>query len=234
MPDIFDEVDQDLRAERARDLLRRYWIFAVAAMVLIVLGIASWEGWQWRQGRLSERAATDFIAAAAFADALPPTGDTSKTAEAVAHFRAIAARAPAGYRTLARLRAAGLLLRSGDLPGAEAEWDAVAADGAAPHIFRELANLQWAQHAVDAGDPAAVEARLLPLTQSDSTFHALALETRALLSLRQGKADAARDTLRNLAIDPLATAPIRDRARGMLVELGETPPPEPQASGPGS
>ncbi len=234
MPDIFDEVDQDLRADRARDLMRRYGLFVVAAMVLVVLAIAGWEGWQWRQGRLDARAATDFIAASTFADALPPVPDAAKTAEAVAKFRAIAARAPAGYRTLSRLRAAGLLLKSGDLPGAEGEWDAVAADSAAAPIFRDLANLQWAQHAVDAGAPAAVEARLLPLTQAGSAFHALALETRALLSLREGKPDAARDTLRNLATDPLATAPIRDRARGMLVELGETPPPEPQGGGPSS
>ncbi|MBC7801051.1 MAG: hypothetical protein H7Z10_10545, partial [Gemmatimonadaceae bacterium] len=63
MADIFDEVNQDLRAERARQFGRRYgWILALVA-VLLVAGFGSWQGWRWYQGRQSVGTASSFLGA---------------------------------------------------------------------------------------------------------------------------------------------------------------------------
>lgn len=51
MVDIFDEVDEDLRAERAQALLKRYGGLLIA-LALLTIGAAG--GWQaWRGGRRS-------------------------------------------------------------------------------------------------------------------------------------------------------------------------------------
>lgn len=222
MPDIFDEVDQDLRADRARALWRRYGVLVIAAAVLVVVGVAGWEAWTWQQDRAAARAATEYIAATATPIAPGTDGHAARQAS-VARLRDIVTKAPAGYRTLARLRVAGLLADDGDLAGADTEWDAVAADGAAPQSLRDLANLEWARHAVDAGDPAAVTARLRPLAGPQAPFHPLALETLALLSLRENKPDAARDTLRQIAADPATSPGLRGRTGKLLEQLGDPP-----------
>ena len=76
--------------------------------------------------------------------------------------------APEGYRTLARLREAALKADAGDLPGALALWDQVAADASADPLLRDLASLLWAEHQIDSGDPALLEARLKALAAPEN------------------------------------------------------------------
>jgi hypothetical protein len=88
-------------------------------------------------------------------------------------------------------------------------------------VLRDTARLQWALHEVDAGDPAQVQARLAPLLNPDNPLHALAEETQALLSLRQGKTDDAKATFKRLSQDVTAPQGVRARAAGLLAQLGE-------------
>ena len=125
---------------------------------------------------------------------------------------------------MARLRSAALHASTGDLPGALAIWDKLSADTAADPLLRGLADLLWVQHQVDAGDPAAVEGRLQPLVAPGNPWRPLALENQALLALRTGKTDAARETLRQLAADASAPDGVRGRANGLLARLNESAP----------
>jgi hypothetical protein len=218
--DIFDEVSEDLRAERARLLLRRYGVLVVAAMVLIIAGAGGWEAWRWHQARQDAAAASAFIAAAALADALPPGADAAAGAPAMAAFQTVIATAPVGYRSLARLRLAALQASAGRAEDAAATWNALAQDGEADDLLRGLANLLWAQQGVDKGDPALVEARLKPLTAADNPWHQIAQEYMALLDIRTGRIDEARAVLRPLSSDMTAPEGLRGRAGGLLDRLG--------------
>lgn len=225
MVDIFDEVDEDLRAERARRLFGRYgWLIAVAA-VLVVGGVAAWQVWQTRRAGQNEAVAARMLAAMRQADPIRPGGDGKARSEAVAAFEDVANGSPEGYRTLARLRIAGLRNDAGDTAGARAEWDQVAGDASADPLMRDLANLLWARQQVDAGDAPAVEARLKPLTDPQNAWRSLAAETQALLDVRLGRADAARNELRRLANDPGAPPNVRSRASGLLAQMGDPSAP---------
>lgn len=215
MADIFDEVEEDLRADRAQQLLKRYGGVLVAVAVLVVVGAGGWQAWQWYDGRRNAAVAQEYLAAMQVAD----TKGAGKQA-AVADFATVADKAGPGYRSLARLQAAALKAQAGDLAGASTLWDQVADDGSADPLLRDLANLQWATHHIDNGDPAAVAKRLAPLAAPTNPFHALAQEAQAMLDLRQGKTDAARVTLKLLAQDVTAPDGVRRRADGMLERLG--------------
>jgi hypothetical protein len=217
--DIFDEVEEDLRAERAQKLLTRYAGLIVVAGVAIIGAAAGWQGWQWWQAKQDMAAATQFIATMTAADSTLPSATAVRPAT-IAAFDALAAKAPEGYRTLARLRAAALKAESGDASGAGALWDEVAADQGADPLLRGLASLLWAQHQVDSGDPALVEARLKPLTESGNAWRPLAEEQLALLDLRQGRTEAAKTTLRSLSQDVTAPSGVRGRAGALLGRLG--------------
>jgi hypothetical protein len=217
--DIFDEVNEDLRAERAQALLKRYGVLLLAAMLLVVAGAAAWQGWRWWRGKQDMAVATEYMAAMTRADA-PGPGQGAARPEALAGFEQVAAKAPDGYATLARLRAAALKASAGDLAGATALWDQVAGDASADRLLRDLASLTSVQHQIETGDPGALESRLGPLASPDNPWHALAMEQQALLSMRTAHTAEATDTLRRIAADTTAPEGVRARANGLLERLG--------------
>ncbi len=216
MADIFDEVQEELRAERAKRLLNRYGGLLAGAALVVVLAAGSVEGWRWWQHRAATAASESFLAAARAADA--PNADAAATA---GRFAAVADTAPPGYRVLARLRAAGLRADAGDREGALAAWDAVARDSAADAPFRDLASLLWAMHALENGAAAAeVEARMAPLAEGSGPFRASAGEIRALAVLQRGDLESARQRFAALAKDAAAPEGVRDRAGRVLSGIG--------------
>jgi hypothetical protein len=231
VPDIFDEVAEDLRAERAKHLFRRYGLLVVAVVIIGLAGVGGWELWQRRQRQQDDAAAATMLAAMQLADKLPPPGlpgamppAPGAREAALAGFEKLDTSAPETYRTLARLRQAGLKADGGDLAGADVLWDQVAGDGSADPLLRDLASLLWVQRQPETADPAALLARLKPLTSPDNPWHPLALEQQALIQMRgnapAGSKDAARDTLRLLAADASVPDGVRNRANGLLAKLG--------------
>ena len=214
--DIFDEVEEDLRAERATRLLKKYaWVLITLALAVVGAAI----GWQlWTRGQTKQQMAASqhYLDAQTAAEA----ATASSRPDAIAALDRLAATAPEGYRTLSRLRAAGLKADAGDLAGAVALWDQVAGDGAADPLLRDVASLMVAAHQIDHGDPAQLEARLKPLAAAANPFSTLAREQLALLDLRQGKLADATAALKALSADFMAPAGLRQRAAAMVAGLG--------------
>ena len=220
MVDIFDEVDEELRADRAQALLKRYGGVIIGVAVLIVAATGGWQGWRWWQAKQELAAANSFLAAQRTAEALPRTSPAAERTAIATKFEQLAAEAPAGYRTLARLRAAGLRAQAGDRAGAAATALAIAADSTTDPILRDYANLLSVQYQIDDGDPAQLQARLLPLLAPDNTWRGLAREAKAMLALRQGQTEQARTELTDLAKDVTAPDGVRARANALLGRLG--------------
>ena len=204
--DIFDEVEEDLRAERAEKLLKKYAGLIIALAVAIVAAAAGWQLWSRYQNQQDAAAASRFVAA--------------QDANDKAAFDQLAAASPEGYKTLARLRAAALKADAGDLQGAESLFNAVASDSSADQLLRDFASLMAASRQLDHGDPAQIAARLKPLTEPGNPWSSLAREQLAMLDLRQGKIDDARKALQALAIDIGAPSGLRARASALVAGLG--------------
>jgi hypothetical protein len=205
--DIFDEVEEDLRAERAEKLLKKYAWLLIAVAVAIVAAAAGWQFWTRYQHKQDEAAATRFVAAREGTDAVPALDQLAVTG-------------PEGYKTLARLRAAAMKANAGDLQGGLSLWNAVAADSGADPLLRDFASLMATGRELDQGDPGQLEARLRPLADRANAWSGLAREQLAMLDLRQGKVDEARKRLQALSIDIDAPAGLRARAAALLTGLG--------------
>jgi hypothetical protein len=223
VPDIFDEVSEDLRAERARRLLQRYGFLLVVVIVLVVAGVAGWQVWQSRQRTAREAVAAQFLTAMQQAGTANSAQQSPERTQALATFATIAKDGPSGYRSLARLREAAAKASAGDLPGALALWDQVSADEQADLSLRRVADMLWVQHQVDTGEPALVEGRIQPLAAPGEPWRPLALEARAWLKLRIGDTAGAETTLREILAIPSAPPGVRARANGLLTRLGVAP-----------
>lgn len=215
MPDIFDEVQEELRAERARRLGVRYGGLLAGIALVALIGIGGWQGWRWHQERQALAAAGTYLELNRTTEA--PGADLKAAGVA---FATLGEQGPAGYKLLGDLRAAALRAETGDRDGALALWNRVSADAAVPQLYRDLASLMWALHGIDTQDPAVLAARLGPLAQPGNAWRASARELQALLALRQGnKAEAKRD-LEALAADVTAPRGLRDRAGRLAAGLG--------------
>lgn len=219
MVDIFDEVTEDLRTERAILLARRYGGLLIAAFILVLLGVAGQQGYVWYQSKQNDKAATAFIAITGPIDEAGSNLTDDQRQKDAAALTNFAATAPSGYRTLANLRAAALYADAGQGAQAQGLWNNVADDTSADPLLRDLANLLWAQHALGNAPDADVLARLKPLLDQANPYHGLAQEIQALLYLHEGKTDLAKALFSQIASDPTAPDGVRNRADGLLAKL---------------
>jgi hypothetical protein len=226
--DFIREVDEDLRRENLEKLWRKYGFFAIAAAVIVILGVAGFVGWQRYtashrgershqfQAALELAAKPDVVAAAqtlqAIATPPPAVTEASQALEAVA-------RDDDGYGILAQLHDAALKGRTGDPAGAIAIYQKLAADSRVDQPFRDLAVILLALQTVDSATPAELTQRLQPLTAAGNPWHYSALELTAILAKRAGDTEKAKQILTDLAADLNAPRALRARAAETLAAL---------------
>jgi hypothetical protein len=217
--DIFDEVSDDLRAERTMLLARRYGGLLVVLLVLVLVGVGAQQAYRWHQTQLNDKAATAFLALTGPIDRSGPNLTDPQRLQDAQSLTAFAATAPDGYKTLAAFRAASLYSDAGQPAQAEALWTGIGRDSSADPLLRDLANLLWAQHALGTAPDADVLARLQPLAALSNPYHGMAQETQALVYLHEGNTDLAKALFSQIASDPATPEGVRNRANGLLAQL---------------
>jgi hypothetical protein len=210
--DIFTEVDEDLRRDRALKLWQKYGNYILAVAVAIVVGTAGFVAWRDYERGQAEAGAVKYVAALDRARG-------PDAAAGVAALESVVREAPAGYAALARMQEAALKAR--DNPSAAADqYRAIAVDTRAPAEIRNAAALLAALNAIEASDPAAVERQVAALTTPGNAWRHLAWEIQALAAVKAGNTEQARALYTRIADDAEAPAGLRGRAAEMLAALG--------------
>lgn len=211
MSDIFREVDEALKEDRAKDLWKKYGTWIITVVALIVLGTAGFVWWQ--DYRVSSRiqATGELVTALTAAELNPETGLNAleETAEARGN----------PYAAMARLNAAGLLANQGDIDGAVATLESVV-ESEADAVWRDLARVLIVLHTLDTADPTVLSSELEPLAADGEPWRFTARELQALLALRSGDTGTALERYTALAGDPETPMELRDRADRMVRQLG--------------
>ena len=203
MADIFHEVDEEVRRERLQKLWDRYSIYVIALAVLIVSAIGGWRGYEYWEAKKAA------AAGAAFESALN-LSEAGKHAEAESAFAKIAAEAPAGYRILARLRAAAELAQTKRADAVKV-YDEIAADTSLGATLQDLAAVRAGMLMVDSAPLSDMRRRLDPVSEPGRTFRHSARELLALSAWRNHDFTAARRYIDMIATD--AETPPGTRAR---------------------
>jgi hypothetical protein len=209
--ELFDEVDEEVRREQLKKLWDKYSIFIIALMVLVVAGVGGWRGYQYLEGKKAAEAGAAF-------DKAVELSEQNKHAEAEAAFSELAAKAPAGYRTLARLRAAAEAAVR-DLKAAAKMYDEIAADRSVGIEQQALAKIRAAGLMLDGAGYADMQQRLEASTAAGSTFRHSAREMLALSAWRNGDMTAARKWLDAIAEDGETPPGVRSRAEALQALL---------------
>ena len=215
MSDIFREVDEDLRTERAQQLWQRHGKLAVGVAVLVVLGVAGYTLWQQRvtESRMS--------AGSHYAEAENELARGNKDQAAAGWGLLVQEAKGDGYGLLARLRLAALAAEKGETTAAASQYKAIAADTAVAQEYRDLATLGAAQAEAATLTPDALETALKSLLADNHPLRAQAREILAAAFLKAGKTDQARTLLAAISDDPGSPTGVRARATELLAALGK-------------
>ncbi len=211
MSELFDEVDEEVRREQLKQLWDKYSIFIVAGAFLIIAGVGGWRGYQYLEAKKAAEAGAMFDKAVELSEA-------NKHTEAEAAFNDLAAKAPSGYRMLARLRAAAEVA-SRDPKAAAKMYDDIAADRSIGAEQQDLARVRAAELLVDTAAYSEMLQRLEASTGPEATFRHTARELLALSAWRANDTTAARKWLDLIANDGETPPSLRSRAEALQALL---------------
>lgn len=204
MADIFTEVDDDLRRERAQKLWQRYGGYVIGAAILVVIATGVFVFVRDQQQRAAEALGAQYTKAVELA--------REESDKAVQAFDQLAARQGAGYPMLARIQSALLKVKGKDRAGGIASLKAIMVDTSIDEAYRSVARLVAGYYGLEDEKPDAVIALVQPLTIAPNPWRFSAGEVTALAHMKAGDKAAALKTYQSLADDLAAPATLRARA----------------------
>ena len=211
MSEIFDEVNEDVRRDQLKKLWDQYSIYIVAVALLIIASVGGWRGYQYLEAKKAAEAGAAFDKAAELSEA-------NKHAEAEVAFADLAAKAPAGYRVLARLRTAAEIANR-DQAAAAKMFGEIAADRSVGVAEQDLARVRAAQLLLESETYPNMKTRLEAAAAPGATFRHTARELLALSAWRANDSAATRQWLDLIANDGETPPSLRSRAEALQALL---------------
>ena len=202
---LFREVDEEVRQEQYKKLWERYGNLLVGLALLVIVGVAGYEGWRYWQKKQSEAAGDSFFAAAGLV-ANGKSEDALKAFEAVTN---------TGFVELAKLREAAVLAGEGKAEEAVKIYDAIAADAGLSQSLRDLSRMRAAAVLADKAAFADIETRLKDLTAAGNPWRHVAREMMAAVQFRLKDYKGADTQVQAILADPETPPALRQRASTM-------------------
>ena len=216
MSDIFQEVDEEVRRDKAVEFWTKHQNSLLAVALLIVLATAGFRFWQYRQVQAAQAAGAEFQ------NALKLEAE-GKADEAKAALDKLQKDAPPGYGKLSRFIDAGIALKKDPKAGIAA-YDALGADASLDPLMRDAAKLRAALARLNAGETDAAKAALEPLAAS-GPYRNTARLTLASLAIAAKDWDGARKRLEEVKGDFETPAADRRTAETLLGLVTSQAPP---------
>ena len=203
---IFREVDDEVRQEEYKKLWDRYGRYFMAAGVLFIAAIASWQGYKYLQLKQAQDASTIYF------DALKKAAD-GKQDDALS---ALAAVNHPGFGQLSKLEQAAIIASKGDADKAVATYDAFAADPGSDPALADVARIRAGYLLVDTQSPDQLLTRLGRFDKDDVLWHNEAREIFGLSAYRVKDYAMADRYFNAIASDTKSTQGQKQRAQLML------------------
>ncbi len=213
MSDIFQEVDEDVRKDKALSLWSRYGRLLIGSVIGVILTTAGWQLWSSLQLNQRQADAEQFLIGVGLMSA-------NQHGDAVAIFKQISENSGKGYTALAMLQRAAALISAGDRIEGVKAYDLFSDDVSQDKELRDLARLLAAKNLVDTADLETLNRRLSPLLEGNSPWRFSALELSGLAAIRSNDKALAKDLFTQLIDDLDTPQGIRIRSAELLAAIG--------------
>ena len=208
MSDVFEEVEEQLRAERYKAIALKAMPWVAGGLGILLAVMLSVWGFQTYRTNASNKASESYAEAMAAINA-------GQRDTAVSLFAEIAKSPSRPYKSLALQHLGGFKLADGKVDEAVKLFDQAAA--AAPNnMTGDIARLKSAFALLDTAPYKDLEARLTPLTQDGRPYRAQAREALAFAKLMAGDAKGARSDFVVLSLLPDMNEQAEARAQAAI------------------
>ena len=207
---LFQEIEDDLRQDQANRFWTNFGKYIVGAAVVLVVSVASVQG--WKSYDLKQRQA----AGEAFSSAQKLVSDKNlgEALEVFTKISAIGSR----YSVLAKFKSAALMRESGDLSGAINNYRQLANNNKINTYYKEMAIVIGAFVELDTKDKeATLIAQVESLNDAKNPWRHSAREILGLNAMKNGDKSKASLFFKTIAEDATAPKEIKDRAGEMLI-----------------
>ena len=207
------EVDENLRRDQLQDIAKKYGVWIIAGVVLLLAAVGGWIYWQDRQ---ENAAAQDSeVLAQIYADI-----GAGRVANVPQRLDALAVESDGALKASAMLARAAVAVEQNDRAAATAKFNQVAADEDLPQPYRDLGLIRATAMEFDTIRPEQVIARLKPLTKPGNPWFGSAGELTAMALIKQGKKLEAGRLFAEIAADQQVPESIRARSVQIAGTLG--------------
>lgn len=210
---LLREVDEAVRQDQFANFASTYGKALVGALVL---GLAAFGGYlYWEKQNEADLEARSETLVGALDQVEAGNLDTGSTT-----LDPLLSDKEAGIRTAAKMLKGGIAMEQGKTQQAAELFAAVAADGDAPQMMRDLATIREIAATYDSRKPEDVIARLKAFAIPGHAFFGSAGEMVAMAYLEQGKRAEAGTLFAAIAKDEKVPDGLRSRSRQMAGLLG--------------
>ncbi len=211
MSDIFDETEENLRADKWVAIVKKTLPWAAAILggaLIITLGVWGWQTWQ--DGITSKASET-------YQAGMDSQGK-GDSATAKTKFEDTAKSGSQAYKALALMQLGGMAVNDNNTAEAIKDFDEAGKTSSSP-IIKDLATIKSAYLAMDTATYADMEKRLTPLTKDDRPYAALAKEALAMAKLQAGDLKGARSDLQVLSLTLGTPDGVKQRASEFVLAI---------------
>lgn len=194
MADIFDEIKEELKEEKWLALWKKYQNHVYSVVLGVVILSTAFVFWQKNERSKNLEASGKYIRALQNLSA-----KRSKTALGV--LEEIPLNNNGAYKDFSQLLVAAILQDQGDEGGAKEIYRSIVNDSSLGDTYRHLALLRLAYLGFDSEDPKALLKSLESIIGSKSPWRFSGLELTALLHVKLGEKDKAKEALQRLLKD---------------------------------
>ena len=207
MSDIFQEIDEDLRQDKAARLWKAYGKYLIALAIFIILAIASYRFIEHTNEKEREQTSELYELAS-------EAGRTVDKQAAIELFSDERLEKTTGYSIISKLKKAALARSNNDLEGTKLVLKKIITNEEIPLYLRDLARLK-----LFASDSDNNISPLEALIEEAGPWKFLALELKGGIQLEHGNLKEARSIFKELTDDANTPNNLRRRASEILKAL---------------
>ena len=212
MADLFQEIDDELRQDKASRLWKLYGKYVIVVAIIIITSVGGYKFWQQKQLDDGEKASIAYEAALARS----ASGDFKG---AIDQLNEKELRITPGYAALSQMQKANLAMKIKDFEAALITYKHIAENDDYPQSIKDWASFRHAAVRVEKQIDSNASADLDKLIATDSPWRFLAKEIKAIKEIETGNNSEAKAIFSELADDENAPERLRIRAAEFLQTL---------------
>lgn len=209
---FFDEVDEEVRNERFKELMNKYGVYILAFLILALSITVGYEKIAlWRQHK-SEQTNVQYV------KALEKTDDYNNN---IVELENIVATENGLYKDIAYLQIANILLDNNEINKALDVLNKIVADNTISEKIKEIAAIKIATYKVDTATFAEINALLSPIVAKNGAWSLVAKELLAMSAIHNKDIEKAKSIYQELLINSNVSVDLKTRINDMLAFLNE-------------